>query len=1288
MATILLQNAGAALGGMFGPFGAMLGRAAGAVVGNRVDQALFGEGTVSAASLQGARIASSEEGTPIPRLYGTMRLAGNLIWATRFEEEITIERQGGKALTQSSSSVETKQYYANFAVGLCEGPIHQVKRIWADGRELDLTEIEYRIYKGYDDQLPDPLIEAKQGAAKTPAFRGLAYIVFDRLLLENFGNRIPVLHFEVTRVISQLEHKIEAVSLIPGATEHGLASEQVTEETADGELHIINHNMNLAQTDLIASLDELQNLCPNLKAIGLIVSWFGDDLRAGQCVLRPGVEVSARSNESRAWQVGNMVRSSAYLISQEDQSPVYGGTPDDQSVLDAIKEIKSRGLRVTLYPFILMDIPEDNTLPAPDGSASQDAFPWRGRITCNPAIGAAASADQTVEATQQISAFMGTAQISQFTITGSQISWTTNDQGYRRMILHHAYLAKLSSDLGYPIDAFVIGSEMVSLTRVRDASDGFPFVSALVTLADDVRSVLGASVDITYAADWSEYFGYHPQDGSGDVFFHLDDLWASPAITAIGIDNYMPLSDWRDEDLSSLSPDGFAIANDTGAMGTQIEGGEGYDWYYQSSEHRLLRQRTPITDGLGKPWVYRYKDIRSWWSNQHFNRVAGVESTTSTSWVPQSKPIWFTEFGAPAVDKGANQPNVFPDPKSSESAFPYFSSETRDDQAQRSFIDAHVQYWNSDQNSVQFVDPQNCYVWTWDARPFPIFPTDTDSWSDGDNWRTGHWINGRLGNAPLGELIAAILEDYGFSNYDVSAVEGFIFGYLQPSLGSARALLEPLLEAYQIDVKEGADHLIFSSRTRLSAQAQTIERLVDHEDQDIVFHQRRQENELTNELHLQHVSLWTDYAASTAYSRRLARTSQRQDILSLNGTIDDDLAALATNQWLQDHWASREHVEFSLPVTDQHLEVGDRITFNHLDDFLPQGTYSIQHIEDGTERRMSARRMVTVSQTAGTSATLQLASNDASSGFNPYLVFLDLPVLSGNEPMRWASCASFVRPFSPMVLSSSTTQDGYSARLTLAAPCTMGKLSQALSSGPEGRIDYANALLVDLSYGAFETISKDALLAGGNLLAVAAKNGAYEIIQFQNATELSSDQWMLSDLVRAQAGTDDAMRAGAAVGADVVLINDAITSLDLDSSELAIELNWRVSAQSFSNAQIPVTSFAGGIRANTPISPVHLRAYRTSDGIQLSWIRRSRYQADSWLGTDVPIDEDSLSFQVQIMQNDQILRSATVSDSQYLYANADEISDFGAQQSEISFSVYQLGGLIATGIARAKSVAL
>ena len=84
---------------------------------------------------------------------------------------MTEERTGGKA---TGARVETFRYFANFAVGICDGPISAVRRVWADGRELDLTTIEMRLHRGGPGQLPDPLIEAKQGEGRAPAYRGLA----------------------------------------------------------------------------------------------------------------------------------------------------------------------------------------------------------------------------------------------------------------------------------------------------------------------------------------------------------------------------------------------------------------------------------------------------------------------------------------------------------------------------------------------------------------------------------------------------------------------------------------------------------------------------------------------------------------------------------------------------------------------------------------------------------------------------------------------------------------------------------------------------------------------------------------------------------------------------------------------------------------------------------------------------------------------------------------------------------------------------------------------------------
>jgi hypothetical protein len=349
--------------------------------------------------------------------------------------------------------------------------------------------------------------------------------------------------------------------------------------------------------------------------------------------VRPKVEVPVKATSPHLWKAGGLERGGAQTVSEADGAPAYGGTPSDASVLRAIADLKSRHLEVSFYPFLLMDIPEGNTLPDPYGAGpSQPAYPWRGRITCHPAPGRPGTPDKTATADAQVSAFFGTAAVGDFSLSGGEVHYSGPPEwSYRRMILHYAHLCALAGG----VDRFLIGSEMRGLTTLRSGPSSYPAVSALVALASEVKSILPGA-KISYAADWSEYFGHHPQDGTGDVFFHLDPLWASPSVDVVAIDNYMSLSDWRDGESHLDRVAGALSVYDRDYLEANIAGGEGFDWFYATAADRSAQIRTSITDGsAGKPWVFRYKDLRAWWSNPHFNRPGGIESATPTAWVPQ-----------------------------------------------------------------------------------------------------------------------------------------------------------------------------------------------------------------------------------------------------------------------------------------------------------------------------------------------------------------------------------------------------------------------------------------------------------------------------------------------------------------------------------------------------------------------------------------------------------------------------------------------------------------------------
>ena len=677
MATIVLAAAGSAIGGAIGGTvagltSAVIGRAVGATLGRLIDARLMGgSDAVETGRVDRFRLTQGSEGEPVARVFGRMRVGGQVIWASDFLESSSTSRQGGKG-SAPGRDVTSYSYSVSLAVALCEGEITRVARVWADGEELDLSSLSMTTYTGTGDQMPDPLMEAIEGAGQVPAYRGTAYVVFEDLPLGQFGNRVPQLSFEVLRAEDKtspthdadLAQIVQGVALMPGTGEYALATSPVYMNRGPGDAQAVNLSSASGGSDLQASLAALEEELPQARAVSLVVSWFGDDLRCGMCQLRPKVEQKL-ADGSMPWEVSGLTRAAAEEVPAGDDGPVYGGTPADAAVVEAIRDMRDRGQRVMFYPFILMEQLAGNTLPDPwTGEEGQPVLPWRGRITTSRAPGMAGSPDGTAAAEAEVAAFLGTVQASDFTVADGQVSYTGPDEwSFSRFILHYAALCAAAGG----VEAFCIGSELRGLTQIRGAA-GFPMVAGLRALAGEVRALLGADCDLGYAADWSEYWGYHSPEG--DRYFHLDPLWADAEIDFIGIDNYMPLSDWRDgaDHLDAGEADAIYELD---YLQSGIEGGEGFDWYYPSAEARDAQRREPITDAAhGEPWIWRYKDLRSWWGLEHHERIGGIRQEMPTAWQPESKPIWFTELGCAAIDKGTNQPNVFLDPKSSESFLP------------------------------------------------------------------------------------------------------------------------------------------------------------------------------------------------------------------------------------------------------------------------------------------------------------------------------------------------------------------------------------------------------------------------------------------------------------------------------------------------------------------------------------------------------------------------------------------------------------------------------------------
>ncbi len=878
MATLALSLAGQVAGGAIGgPIGATIGRALGALAGSAIDSAIFGEPARPGADL---RLQGSSEGAPIPRLYGWSRLSGNIIWATDLDE---IEDEG---LGAKGGSGETG-IAASFAIGLCEGEVARLGRIWADGQLLETSGLTLRFYRGTETQDADALIAAVQGD-DAPAYRGLAYLVFERLPLAAFGNRIPNISVELCRLVGDLEPAIKSITVIPGATEFGYDPAPRVRLVSPGVTEAENTHLSREVSDWTLSIDELVDLCPDLENVALVVAWFGDDLRCGECTIGPRVEAADRRVLDTEWEVAGLSRDDVAVVSNSGGGPAYGGTPSDAAVRAAIADLTERGIGVTLYPILLMDIPADNPM-------GQPPYPWRGRISCDEGD------DGTGAAVAQVDAFAA---------------------AHREFVLHYAQMAV---DEG--AEALIIGSELRGLTQVRGPGNSFPFVDALVALAPDARAIVGLDVKLTYAADWSEYHGFQP--GSGETFFHLDPLWASDDIDMIGIDNYMPLADQRED----------AGLYDIATLQDSIAGGEGFDWYYASDDDRTAGARTLITDGAyGEPWVWRYKDLASWWSEPHHDRPGGVRSSTPTDWVPGSKPIWFTELGAPAIDRGANQPNVFLDAKSSESFTPYFSSGVPDALIQRQMLRAVLDQW-ADSDMVERIA-----LWTWDARPYPAFPALGEVWADGVNHATGHWLTGRAGVVAGDELLRALAADYGVSLDVVEAAPPLVHGYVVDAPMTLRQAMDPILALGGLAVRDGVDGLSIGGAREVVAVEETVD-----DDGPLLTRRRPDAGEAVGRIALSYWDRERDYQSGSVTA--IAADAGALEAVSAAMVLDVHGARYAAERALAERAAQRETVELTLPPSMLTVEVGDAIEIDG------EGLEVVE-IRDGLARRVVARQIV------------------------------------------------------------------------------------------------------------------------------------------------------------------------------------------------------------------------------------------------------------------------------------------------------------------------------------------
>ena len=675
-----------------------------------------------------------------------------------------------------------------------------------------------------------------------------------------------------------------------------------------------------------------------------------------------------------------------------------------------------------------------------------------------------------------------------------------------------------------------------------------------------------------------------------------------------------------------------------------------------------------------------------------------MRAAAPTGWTPMSKPIRLTEFGCPAVDRGANSPNLFVDPKSAESALPSASTGLRDDLGQRRALEAVLA--RVDDPARNPVSPvyggpmlAGASAWCWDARPYPDFPARGDVWADAPDWNLGHWLNGRLGGLELADLAAALAARAGIGAdaFDPSDASGFVAGYVVDAPVSVADALSPLAAAYPFDAAEDGDRARLLDRDAGATATLALDALALPDDAPSARSDARTLAPTPDLIRVRFIDAAADYQTGSTAVRAATPAGGGPAVLDLKVVGDEALAQAAGARVLARALAERDALT---------LDIGplDALRFTPGDVLQVEGDatrWRVTRVDaDETPRLTLARAEPPAAPVAALPPTRAGAAAPVMGA--PALQVLDLPPLDGFEDDTRPLIAVSAAPWTAQDVWAGASAATLTTRTRALEPAVVGVTLSDLPAGPRFRWDRATRLLVQVEGGVLSSRTEAEVLDGANALAVRGAGGEWEVLQFAQADLLSASStgasYALTGLLRAQCGSDPALAPLTAAGADVVLLTADLARADVSLSERTLPRVWRAAPAGGppgGPASTEVDTAWDGI-AYRPWAPCHLTARRRPDGgVDLGWIRRARLHGDPWDSPDPPLGEETESYRVAVLAAGVELRAWTVGQPSTSYAAADLAADFPAgRPAALTVQVAQLSAVWGAGAPLQRSLLL
>lgn len=525
---------------------------------------------------------------------------------------------------------------------------------------------------------------------------------------------------------------------------------------------------------------------------------------------------------------------------------------------------------------------------------------------------------------------------------------------------------------------------------------------------------------------------------------------------------------------------------------------------------------------------------------------------------------------------------------------------------------------------------------------------------------------------------------------DVSQLTGNVRGYRIPGAQSIRSSIQPLQNAYFFDIFPSGYQIKCLPRGR--APVKTISgddldaRLFGQAPSVELPMSREMDSQLPRKVIVRHLDAARDYDINEQYSpERISSQSVNIREYDLPLVLTPDEASQVAEVLQYAPWKERVALQFNLPPTHLDLEPADVVILE-----TDKGTFTVrldilEYLSTGVVSVKSAR-LEEVNAWTSSAVGGQGITPDGTIAFggDSDLVLLDIPLIRDvdDEAGFAVAMAGQTSAWPGGVLMRSTdNEQTWDDLQSFSSPVTAGIARDPLTVHDSLVIDRDSTLTIDLFSEDMdlESITEAQLLQNRHWCAYGA-DGRWELIRFANQTLNADGSYTISTLIRGARGTERFTGTHQVGDLFVFLDDDDLAFVGADLQFLRVERDYRGVTVGQDLDDVGSTQFAyNGVNLK-PLSPVHPAGTLNVNDWDLSWVRRSRLSTSWWTtGVERPLGEETESWEIDIMDGSTVVRTLTATTNSVTYTSADQVTDFGANQTSMTARIYQMSATVGRG---------